>query len=139
MTDVSEFLARLSGVKSTGSDRWIARCPAHEDRDPSLAVRQVSDGRILAHCFAGCDIHAICGAVGLAVSDLFPEPLTREKVPPIRAPFSAIEALMCLRRESAVVALAASDLALGKPVTEVDRLVLAAERIADAVEAVHGR
>ncbi|RYY17345.1 MAG: virulence-associated protein E [Alphaproteobacteria bacterium] len=30
------------------------RCPAHEDRDPSLSVRQGHDG-ILVHCFAGCD------------------------------------------------------------------------------------
>ena len=30
------------------------RCPAHQDSDPSLSVRQGHDG-ILVHCFAGCD------------------------------------------------------------------------------------
>jgi len=31
------LLARLDGVKRTGPDRWIARCPAHDDKRPSLA------------------------------------------------------------------------------------------------------
>ena len=30
------------------------RCPAHQDSDPSLSVRQGHEG-ILVHCFAGCD------------------------------------------------------------------------------------
>ncbi|NJR80844.1 DUF7146 domain-containing protein [Sphingomonas corticis] len=30
------------------------RCPAHDDQEPSLSIRQGHDG-ILVHCFAGCD------------------------------------------------------------------------------------
>lgn len=42
------------------SGRWAggygtARCPAHDDRSPSLSVRDGDDGRVLVHCHAGCD------------------------------------------------------------------------------------
>lgn len=138
--DVSELLARLSGVRSTGTDRWVSRCPSHADRSPSLSVRVLPDGRILAHCFAGCDIEAVLGAVGARVSDLFAEPLTRDRLPPIRAPFSPMEALTCLQRESLIVAMAAGDVADGKPMTggDADRVAVAAGRIRSALEAVHG-
>lgn len=138
--DVSTLLSRLSGVRPTGNDRWACRCPSHEDRSPSLTIRVVPDGRILVHCFAGCDTGSVLGAIGLTVSDLFPEPLTRERLPKIHAPFSALDALKVLTAESAVVAIAASDIAEGKPMsaTDADLVAVAAGRIATALEAVHG-
>jgi putative DNA primase/helicase len=33
---------------------WMALCPAHKDRNPSLAIREV-DGKVLLHCHAGCN------------------------------------------------------------------------------------
>jgi hypothetical protein len=140
---LDRIISRLSGVKQTGPQRWIARCPAHDDRSPSLTVRQLEDGRILAHCFAGCEVGAVLAALGLRMGDLFPAPLAREQnfLPRIRAPFNAHEALACLASESAVVAIAASDAALGKPLnpTDADRVALAAGRIASALEVAHGR
>ncbi len=50
---------------------WIARCPAHEDKHPSLSVSEGSDGRPLIYCHAGCGIEAITMALGLALKDLF--------------------------------------------------------------------
>ena len=44
--------AALNG-KSAGRDRWMARCPAHEDRTPSLSIREGITGP-LVHCHAGC-------------------------------------------------------------------------------------
>lgn len=55
-------LSRLSGVRRMGG-YWMARCPAHEDRAPSLSLRPVDD-RLLANCFAGCDISDIRAAIG---------------------------------------------------------------------------
>jgi hypothetical protein len=50
---------------------FMARCPAHDDHDPSLSVTEGGDGRVLLHCFAGCEIGAILAALGLTVVDLF--------------------------------------------------------------------
>lgn len=131
-----DLLSRLSGVRSTGRDRWIAKCPAHDDRSPSMTVRQLPDGRTLMHCFAGCETATILDALGLTFSDLFPEPLTRESLPRTRGGIGAHEALACLRSESAVLAIMASDLASGQAI-DADRAALCAGRIASALEAVH--
>jgi hypothetical protein len=69
---VEILLARLYGVKQVGDHRWIARCPSHEDRTPSLSVREALDGRVLVHCFTGCDIGEIVDALGLDLASLFP-------------------------------------------------------------------
>jgi putative DNA primase/helicase len=50
---------------------WNCRCPAHDDRNPSLSIHAGDDGRVLMHCHAGCTIDAVCGAIGLRASDLF--------------------------------------------------------------------
>jgi DNA primase len=46
-----KFVRALQGRREGAG--WMARCPAHEDRSPSLAIRE-SDGRVLVHCHAGC-------------------------------------------------------------------------------------
>jgi hypothetical protein len=49
----------------------MAKCPAHEDNNPSLSIGEGNDGRTLLHCHAGCTAEAICAAVGIRPSDLF--------------------------------------------------------------------
>lgn len=66
------LLSRLHKVRSRGKDAWVACCPAHEDSDPSMTIAE-RDGTVLMHCFAGCSVQEICSAVGLEVTDLFPE------------------------------------------------------------------
>lgn len=66
---ISEFLDMLRGVKRNGP-AWTALCPAHEDRNPSLSVRE-NGGRILLHCHAGCRNEDILIAMGLTMADLF--------------------------------------------------------------------
>lgn len=138
---IENLLSRLDGVKAGSAiGRWIAKCPAHEDRSPSLTIRFEDDGRILVHCFAGCSADDIMGAVGLEMTDLFPEPLTKEFLPRIRAPFSPMDALNCLVAESSIIAIAASDIVAGKPLTDhdLDRVATATGRIATALEVCHG-
>ena len=67
---VEELLLRLKGVR-TVRNGWIARCPAHEDRSPSLSICQGEQARTLLHCFAGCTLEAICTTLGIRVSELF--------------------------------------------------------------------
>jgi hypothetical protein len=135
------LLSRLDGVKGGSAvGRYIAKCPAHQDRSPSLTIRFEDDGRILLHCFAGCSAVDVVGALGLTMSDLFPEPLTREFLPKIHAPFSPLDALKCLTAESSIVAIAASDIVGGKSLDaqDLDRIATAAGRIATALEVIHG-
>ena len=67
------LLSRLDGVKKTGNGEWVARCPAHQDRAPSLSIKEAADGRVLIHDFAGCTALEVLDALGLAFTDLFPE------------------------------------------------------------------
>lgn len=73
MVAVRTVLDRLEKVRRSG-DGWSARCPAHDDSDPSLSVAEGRDGRVLLHCFAGCSAEVVAGALGLDLSaDLGPE------------------------------------------------------------------
>jgi len=67
-----ELLSRLRGVRASGQRRWLALCPAHDERKRSLSVREGGDGRILLHCFAGCTSEQIIAALGLTAADLRP-------------------------------------------------------------------
>lgn len=132
------LLSRLDRVKRTGPDKWMARCPAHDDKGPSLAVRELDDGRTLVHCFAGCSVHEVVAAVGLELSDLFPpRPLLNGRRPE-RRPFSGDDALSCLALEVQLVYLAALQTLEGAALSDADfeRLALAVERIADSTGAV---
>jgi hypothetical protein len=50
----AEAIAKALGGRKAGSG-WTARCPAHDDRTPSLSIRDTDDNKVLVHCHAGCD------------------------------------------------------------------------------------
>ncbi len=57
---------------------WCCKCPAHDDRNPSLSIHAGDDGRALVNCHAGCTVDAVCGVIGLRPADLFiPDPSRR--------------------------------------------------------------
>ena len=66
----AEILSRLEHVKKT-ADGWMARCPAHPDKTPSLSIKTGDDGRTLFHCKAGCQTEKVCAALGITMADLF--------------------------------------------------------------------
>lgn len=69
---LDELLTRLEAVKKAGNG-FVARCPAHQDRSPSLTVGEGTDGRILMKCQAGCETPDICARLNLTMADLMPE------------------------------------------------------------------
>jgi hypothetical protein len=75
---VDELLAMMDAVRSTRRG-WSARCPAHEDRKPSLHIHEGQRG-VLVKCFAGCTVDEVCTALGLKVRDLFYEGTTDTQV-----------------------------------------------------------
>ena len=64
--DVLDRLEQVTG----GKGKWMACCPAHQDKSPSLAIKEADD-RVLVHCFAGCETSDVIAAIGLNVGDLF--------------------------------------------------------------------
>ena len=54
MSAAAKLLDRLERVKQTGPRRWIAACPSHRDRSPSLSIRELDSGLVLLHDFGGC-------------------------------------------------------------------------------------
>jgi len=69
---VETVLARLKGVR-TSLRGWVACCPAHRDREPSLSIGLGDEGQILLNCFAGCSLDRIVEALGITVTELFPK------------------------------------------------------------------
>lgn len=70
---LERVLARLEGVE--GRDGcYKALCPAHDDHNPSLSVREVAENgqeKVLLKCWAGCDTEAVLEKLGLGWKDLF--------------------------------------------------------------------
>jgi hypothetical protein len=64
--------AAASGGRKVGGQH-LFRCPAHDDRRPSLAVREEADGTLLVCCHAGCRTEDVLEAIGLEFADLYPE------------------------------------------------------------------
>ena len=57
--------------------KW--RCPAHDDRKPSLTLDK-GEGCALVHCHYGCPTSEVVGALGLSVADLYDEPRAGRQV-----------------------------------------------------------
>jgi hypothetical protein len=57
----AETIARALGGRKAGRG-WTARCPAHDDREPSLSIGD-GDGKVLVHCHAGCDQRTVIAAL----------------------------------------------------------------------------
>ena len=136
------LLSRLSGVKRTGPDRWSAKCPAHQDKTPSLSIRETDHQRVLIHCFAGCSVEEVLGAVGLTFDDLFPpRPPRAEGYRPERRPFLPSDVFEIARSEVGVVFLIGCDMSKHKAISDQDyeRLLIACSRLERIAEVAYGR
>lgn len=133
-----DLLSKLDKVRRTGKGTWIACCPAHDDKSPSLSIRETDAGAILLHCFSGCSATEVVSALGMDMADLFP-PRDDGKhfVKGERRPFPAADILRAIAFESTLVLIAGADLLAGNPFNETDRarLALACSRIQSALTA----
>ena len=135
------LLGRLDGVRQTGTGKWTAKCPAHDDGRASLSIKETEDGRTLVHCFAGCGAADVIGAVGLQFADLFPPRETFDhdrRYSRQRPRFDALAALHAVAHEVAVIAVIASE-STAPHAEDYERLLLAAIRIHAALDAVGER
>ncbi|UYG08382.1 hypothetical protein [Halomonas sp. M4R1S46] len=127
-------------MKTNGPERWLACCPAHDDRSPSLAIRETEDGTILVKCFTGCPTADVLAAVGMEMYELFPrrdnDAFRASKRPGER--WVPRDVLAAIAREALVVMLAAEAVHAGRPLERVDlaRLAKASGRLRGAAEEV---
>jgi hypothetical protein len=84
LDNVTAALARAGSHQTRANGDWT--CPAHEDHNPSLSVRQGQDAVVL-HCHAGCDTADVLKAIGLRWRDLHDEPLQSADKPRIVATY----------------------------------------------------
>lgn len=125
MTAPIDFLLpRLDKVKAAKTGQWLACCPAHDDRSPSLRIKEADDGTLLLKCWVGCTAQEIVAAVGLELRDLFPSD-GRQSIR--KGPSREAVAL-----ERQVVSIGRALLAQGKELapTDRERLELAHARLA---------
>lgn len=134
------FLSRLQKVRKNGND-YVACCPAHEDKSPSLTIAEKEDGRILVHCFAGCSADEVVGAVGLELKDLMPETPLYHRKNPDRVPFNPYDVLAAVRDDMTVALVVAKDMQKGIAPTETQSMLLAklTGRITMAIQLAGGR
>ena len=138
MTPAENLIQRLEKVRGRNGS-WTARCPAHADKGPSLAVRETPDGRVLVHCFAGCETESVLGAVGMDMTDLFPPEEKRREYghgkPGVKPAFYASDLMRVIAFEALVVQIVAFDIGNGKKISEDDRqrMMVAYQRIEEAM------
>lgn len=68
-----KVLGKLLGVKGAGKSAWVALCPAHDDKQPSLSIREI-DGQTLLYDHGGCHTVDVVASMGLEMTDLFDSP-----------------------------------------------------------------
>ena len=84
-----EILSRLDGVRDCGNGGFIAKCPSHDDKSPSMTVKLDGD-RVLIHCFAGCEPTEIVHALGMHWTDFFEGSIPQERTKRHRWPASLL-------------------------------------------------
>jgi putative DNA primase/helicase len=58
----AETVAKALGGRKAGA-AWMAKCPAHEDREPSFSIKDADNGKVLVRCHAGCDQQHVIAAL----------------------------------------------------------------------------
>ena len=131
-----DLVSRLEKARKTAPGEWVACCPAHDDRSPSLSVKDCGDGRLLLHCFAGCHAGDVVACLGMSLADLMPERAPDKTYR--RTPFNALTVAQIISVKAGAAAIAAKDLADGKELSKEDRQALfeSAQFIAEAMSYV---
>ena len=81
---MNNLLAALgSDIKPAGKNKWVCRCPVHNDKDFAMSIKQLGNGKVIANCFScganGLDLYR---ALGLGLDELFGgEKLAKSHIP----------------------------------------------------------
>lgn len=72
---IADILHKLDKVTSNATDQYRASCPSHNSQGQTLSLRELNDGRVLIHCFAGCSPTDVMESIGMALDDLYEKSL----------------------------------------------------------------
>jgi len=133
MTSAAEKLLSRVVHRFTGSDHGIFRVPTRNDRRMSGTFKIEDDGRLLIYDHGGESATQILAAIGLELSDLYPEPLHGHRKGS-RRPFPAADCLRAVAFEGTVM-LAIGTAMLAGEAWDRERLVIALERVNGALSA----
>lgn len=141
MTSPREKFLSLVKHRETGRDHGVFYVPTRDDLNASGTWRETSDGRLLIFDHGGDSASEILAAIGLELSDLYPEPVAGHRKRDSH-PFNAADCLRAVAFEGTVVLASGAAMLAGEPFDR-DRLVLALERInaalaAAGIEVRHG-
>ncbi len=141
MNAAGKIIDRLSGVRETAPGRWMAKCPAHPDKTPSLSICDPGDGKVLLHDFGGCEVGAVLGSLGLSLSDLFDRPLEDSAGKKRASRIPAADILEVISFEVSVAAIILSDVLESHEIGDLgwERFAQAARRINNAKSYCRGR
>ncbi len=117
--NADHILIHLDKAKRTGAGKWMACCPAHADKSPSLSIKDWGD-KLTLHCFAGCDTVSIINALGLTWGDLFLESLDPAK----KAYYESKKQQEEIQHHELIIMLAKSDMERGKTPSDADKLTV---------------
>jgi len=120
-----KFLRGLHKVREAGNSSWLACCPVHDDKRPSLSIKETLNASgepcLLIHCFSchatGVDV---AEALGFTAADLFPEKLKYDPTKKQRRQFfPAADVLRCLHRDVLTIEIILRHIDPNKPLSEV--------------------
>ena len=97
-----KLLPRLESVRSRGTGKWSARCPAHQDKNPSLSISEGKRG-LLVKCWGGCTLDEITVTLGIEIKDLFFDAPTPHGHRPTTKPVKIDLAALAFRYELAAL------------------------------------
>ena len=119
------ILEKLEGVRRRGPDSWIARCPAHDDRTPSLVIDDRGSS-VLLHCHAACPTEEVVAAIGLKMCDLFERTADSYEGRQRRPSFNARSVLAVLSQDAIHIYVAGAHIASGRALSNHDTSALRA-------------
>lgn len=148
--NIDLILSKLDKVQKTGSSKWKALCPVHDEKTPSFSIGIGRSGNVVAHCFGcGANMPEIMDALGLNWDDVFLNPIGRQTSnKDYQKEFNAKQVLELLSNECII--LASLLIKISKPdinfseqekclhilaslgTTDSERILQSCERIIDA-------
>ena len=70
MNGVLSRIVADTEAREVGDGKWMAKCPAHEDKTASLSIAKGDKHPVVLNCMAGCTTNAVLDALGLTMADV---------------------------------------------------------------------